>query len=308
MKIGFITTHLGTFGSIRELVENANELILLGHEVTIYNKTHLECEWLPCKAQIKGIDEIDKLDALIMMDSPFPEIFEAWNNADAKFKTFVMMGFDPDNFVFADIKLTEIEKNLKHILGNYVICADGQWQIDYFKEQGLKAGISIGGINLRMFKDLGLKRTLPIGYSGDLRQRKGSSTIKQVIASFDHTDSYFKKGDQIYLVDFLNKTEIFIDNHLRAGWCNPVLEAMACGCAVICNDLPASKDFAIHNKTAVVLKDNSAENFVKNVYMLMNNESHRQNLINEAKEHIKQFDYKIVSRNFANFLEFHINA
>ena len=310
MKIGFITSHLGIFGSIRELIENANELSELGHEVVIYNLMSDSIDWLNCKARIvKSIAIKEHLDALIMMDSPYAEIYKAWDNAKAKFKTFVMMGFDPNNFVLdlSASSLTLTEKNLIHILENYIVCADSSWQLDYFREHGINTGVAIGGINLRQFENKNQQRLIHIGYSGDTRTRKGTSVLENALSYVGFSrSSYFNKGDQKFLVDFLNNCEIFIDNHLRAGWCNPVLEAMSCGCVCVCNDIGAVRDFAINKETAIVLKENTAEQFAYAMNYLMTNPNVMANLRSNAHEKVKEFDYKIVSKKLADFLELQI--
>jgi glycosyltransferase involved in cell wall biosynthesis len=315
MKIGFLTTHLGVFGSVRELIENANGLIDLGHEVKIYNKTNIECKWLPCKAEIVQFDgHLDiKSDVLILMDSPFPDLFEIFIKSDSRFKTMIMMGFDPDNFELTKEDnlmdnvgkdATQTQRNLVHILKNYVMCADGWWQIDYFESLGLPRGFSIGGINLSQFKNYNRTRMVDIGFSGDSRPRKGTGVLLEAIRDLPYTsDSYWKKGDQSYLVDFLNNCTLFIDNHVRAGWCNPVLEAMACGCVVICNNIGAVQDFAIDGQTARVLEVNTAHNFNMAIKQLFYDKSYRILLQQNALNKVEEFDYKVTVPKFAEFLE-----
>ena len=305
MKIGFLTTHLGLFGSIRELLEISNRLVAWHHDVTIYfDQVNFPVRhWMPINAKLSLNDNLPKMDALILMDSPFDYHMTEFRNCDSKFKTFVMMGFDHERFSLEDLKGNAVDRNLKEILMNYEVCADGQWQLDYFKELGICTGVPIGGINIQQFNNTNSKRNIDVGYSGDRRPRKGTGTILSALEriTWKH-DYYWTKGDQKFIVEFLNRTKIFVDNHLRAGWCNPVLEAMACGCAVICNDIPAVKDFAINNKTAFVLSDNSVRDFVDAINLLMNNDKLREYLSEQAQEKAKEFDYDIVARKFEEYL------
>ena len=313
MKITFITTGMGVFGSIRELIENANRLVKYGHDVIIrYNtKKYPFNNWLPCLAKFEDFSIISDTDILIMWDSPFDYHMDTFKKTNSKFKTFCMMGFDPDTFQLRlgnknlyNMAGTKTESNLLKILNNYEIIADAQWQLDFFTKNNIRVGVPIGGINLKMFHNKNAKRTIDVAYSGDARPRKGTNIINNTVLKLTgiNAQSYFNKGNQKWLVNFLNQSNLFIDNHLRAGWCNPVLEAMSCGCVAICNDIPAVTDFAIHNKTAIVLKENNEENFYNSVIDLLNNKDKTERLRSESLERVKLFDYNIVSKRFEQYL------
>jgi len=309
MKIIFLTTSLGVYGSIRELIENANRLVDYGHEVEIYSdlKARPYTNWLPCKAKLNQLGKLNKCDVLILMDSPFTYHMERFMSCNAKFKTMIMMGF-PENFEpklgngIYNYNGANTEKNLMYLLNYHEICSDANWQLEHLKGFGIKTGVAIGGINLDQFKDLGLKRNIQIGYSGDERRRKLTSIIQTALKAMDFTnDFYYKKGDQKYLVNFLNKCDLFVDNHYRAGWVNPVLEAMACGAVPICRKLKALKDFAT-DKTAVVLDKPDKFDFMRAINYLMNNPEEKNKLKEDGKEKVKEFSYDIVSKKFEEYL------
>jgi glycosyltransferase involved in cell wall biosynthesis len=312
MKIAFLTTSLGVFGSIRELIENANRLVDYGHEVEIYSdlQKYPFSNWLPCRAKLKQLGEkINKVDVLVLMDSPFDYHFEIFKNTDAKFKTMIMMGFAPDfNFQLGNELYnylgTNTEKNLFEILKNYEICADSNWQLKHFQKLGIKTGVAIGGINLDMFVNRNGERPISLGWSGDKRPRKASHVVFQSLEKLPlNSDFYFGKGDQKYLVDFLNSCDLFLDNHIRAGWVNPVLEAMACGAVPICRKLAALEEFAINDYTAIVLENPKVEDFVEAVKSIITDERKKQKLRENAKQHVQQFSYDIITKKFETYLK-----
>lgn len=309
MKITFITTSLGIFGSIRELIENSNRLVDYGHDVIIHSdlKKYPFNNWLPCKAKLKQIGRIPKTDVLIMMDTPFNYHMEHFNKCNAKFKTIIMMGFNldfklrPGNDLY-NYSGIDTESNLLRILKTHEICTDSKYQLEVLNKLKVKTGVAIGGINLDMFKDQEIRRTIHIGYSGDKRKRKGTSTIVQAINNLDYKSrSYYGHGDQDYLVTFLNKCDLFVDNHAAGGWINPVLEAMACNCVTICRDLPALREFA-NDKTSIVLKNPKGKEFIEAIEGIINDKDKKAEIRANAKEHIKQFSYDIVTKNFEKYL------
>ncbi len=309
MKLTFITTSLGIFGSIRELIENANRLVDYGHDVAIHSdlKKYPFNNWLPCKAKLYQLGKIDKCDALILMDTPFDYHMDNFVSCDAKYKTIIMMGFSHDfKFVLGNdlynYNGVSSEKNLFEILKNYEICADANWQLTHLKKIGVKTGVAIGGVNLDMFKDLNLNRTIQLGFSGDKRARKASHIVNHALKELNYTfDHYFGKGNQDYLVNFLNKCEIFVDNHVRAGWVNPVLEAMASGAVPICRYLPALEEFATDD-TAIVLHNPDKEDFKTAITELINDKHKIKQLKESARIHIQQFSYDVITKNFEQYL------
>lgn len=314
MKISYLTTHLGVFGSIRELLENANRLVRFGHDVTIYTQDGVHPTWMLCLAKVsKAKPVLPATDVLIMMDSPFAYNMVAFENTKAAFKTFTMMGFDDTTLklnrvndqLVNEVPQTEVSKNMLHILKNYTICADGQWQLDHFKKFGIDVGVPVGGINTRQFFDRGDFRMLDVGFSGDNRPRKGTATLLEAMKGEPYSRDFYygRRYDQWGIPSFLNNCRVFVDNHLRAGWCNPVLEAIACGCVVVCNNIPAARDFAIDGETAIVLKDNSPGNFRKAISdALKNYTGFRTAFMKNAEEVVMQWDYNIVTRKFEEFL------
>lgn len=309
MKITFLTTSLGIFGSIRELIENSNRLVDYGHDVVIYSdlKKYPFTHWLPCRAKLMQLGKIAKTDALIMMDSPFNCHMEHFEKCNAKFKTIVMMGFESDFKLELGNKLynyngRDTEMNLLKILNRHEVCADSKYQLDHLRKLGVRTGVSIGGINLDMFKDQQIRRTIHIGYSGDKRKRKGTASIVSAVNDLDYKSrSYYGHGDQDFLVKFLNKCDLFLDNHMQGGWINPVLEAMACNCVTICRDLPALREFA-NDKTAIVLKNPKKKDLIEAIEDIINNKEKKVEIRASAKEHIQQFSYDIVTRNFEKYL------
>jgi glycosyltransferase involved in cell wall biosynthesis len=311
MKIDFIINSLGVYGSVRELIENGNQLSKLGHDVTVWTNDGVKCGWLTQNFRTKSYKGVTcKTDALILMDSPHSEQFRFFEKSKAKFKTMVMMGFDPDTFYqFIDaetydnlgVNPKETEQNLRYILKTYEVCADGQWQIDYLKNIGIKVGVSIGGVNTNMFYPSG-KKTKNVAISGDMRARKGTPILKEVLKDVYH---YEYKGtiDQKELQAFYASSEIYIDNHNRAGWCNPVLEAMACGCAVICSNIGAVQDFAIEGQTAIVVEKNNIEAFNSALNYLISNPKEIKRLSKNAAKKAKEFDYSIISKRFEQYLK-----
>ena len=130
-------------------------------------------------------------------------------------------------------------------------------------ELGLDAQLLIGGINRDMFHPVEVARddgAIRILCSGDPRERKGTDTVE---AAFEVVrdrypqavlDTYHGQGiPQEKMAYKYAAADIFADAQWYAGWNNPVAEAMACGVPVVCTDIGAVRDFALHEETALLV-------------------------------------------------------
>ncbi len=94
-------------------------------------------------------------------------------------------------------------------------------------------------------------------------------------------------GHQDHLEDYYNMADLVIINSDREGLPNTLLEAMACGCAVLCRDLPGLKGYILdHKKNGILF---STQNEMRDwIIRLYNDEKHRRNLGKNAVETIRQ--------------------
>lgn len=306
MKIGFLITGIGVYGSVRELVENANVFSRLGHECYVFNPDGEKITWIDCIAKPLFKEKLldYDLDVLFLCCQPFPEYFNLYRKAKARIKIFVMMGFDQNQDFLTGYK------NLNYILDNDFVTADGQWQLDWLRENTRSKGIlnsQFGGININMFKpEPRQEREKPtIGWTGDDRQRKGGKVLQEYLTRHKvNYDTYFKKNiPQNKIRNWFAGIDIFIDNHNRGGWCNPVAEAMACGSVVVCSDTPCNQQFAIDNVTALKFKTNDMSEMKRRLRELLECECLRNELRQNALTKIKEFDYEIVSTRLINEIE-----
>ena len=324
MKIGWISPTVGVFGSVREVVEVSNRLVKNEHEVTIFHPTGTSVKWLDYHGKVDVVERIPDydLDILISIIGWNGELFRFFEEVEVRNKAVVLMGFDP-SVKMADIlsgkrKTSHTDlKNLRHCLNNYLVFADSSWQLRWVEENvpNVSLGVPIGGINLDMFQAKNISNSNRIVlHSGDPRPRKGTDTVNK---AFDlssrflskkgnrlNIDSYWGKGyTQEQLVGKYQESTIFVDGHRRAGWCNPVAEAMACYNAVVCTDIGAVSDFAIHNETAFIVEVGDFDDMANKIVYLLSDEKEVARLSDNAYKHIQNFSYDIIVPKFEEFLK-----
>jgi hypothetical protein len=313
LKIAWITPTIGTFGAIREIVEVSNVLIGKGHKVYIYHPEGGECKWLKCLAECRKLNSIsfDSFDVLIGILDWKPELYEDFLSTKSTIKAICLLGFEPTEQMAQALRgeTSSPDKAQRMILDSiqkkFLILADSSWQVEWVKKNvGYAAGPAFGGINLTMFypsSEAKPQEEVRIIYSGDPRERKGTDTVEAAIEAIRKAyggskkiifDYYWgKKFTQDGLVNFIQKGDIFLDGHRRAGWCNPVAEAIACGCVPVCTDIGAVRDFAINDKTALVVPVDSPEAMAAAAIELIEDEKLRKKLSKNGLNLIQKFSY-----------------
>ena len=323
LRVGWVIPTVGTFGAVREMVEISNVLCRAGHDVTIFHPDGGQVKWLPSLANCTSLSKIvlRKLDAVIGIVDWEPDLYSMVLDASASFKAVCLLGFDPTKDMAAALQgkrppADKAQKILRDaIQRNLTILTDSSWQIDWLKnEVGYpNAGPSFGGINLGMFRRI--KRPdnprLRVLYSNDPRPRKGTDVVIEAIEILRKEygdsiefDSYWgKRFSQNDLVAFLQRGDIFLDGHRRAGWCNPVAEAIACGAVPVCADIGAVRDFALPDRTAIVVPVDDAEAMAAGAKRLIDNQELRSTLSENGVKVIEKFAYETVGSNFERFLK-----
>lgn len=311
MKIGWICPTVGCFGAVREMVEVSNALIGLGHQVYIYHPDGLPCKWLKSIAICRKLEYLsaDPLDVLIGIVDWQPELYQNLLDAPAKVKAICLLGFEPSDQMARALNSSQPPEDRAYkiirdaMLRKFLILADSSWQIDWMRRNtGYPAGPPFGGINLKMFHPSLREenKKIKIIYSGDPRERKGTDTVEKAIALLKEEhgddlefDNYWgKKYTQEQLINFYRNGDIFLDGHRRAGWCNPVAEAMACGCVPICTRIGANQDFALHLDTAMVVSVDYPEAMAAAAEILIGQPDLREEMRQNGLERIKLFSYE----------------
>lgn len=322
MEIGWVIPTVACCGAVREMVEISNEFAKKNHRVTIYHPDGEPVKWIECRAKTKKLSflQTDHLDVLIGILDWQPELYEYLLNANAKLKAVCLLGFNPTEEMAAALRgekepADKAEKMIRDaILREYVVLADSSWQVEWMqKKVGYPAGPPFGGINLDMFfpkKDFRSREIFKFIYSGDPRDRKGTNIVKTAIECIRadgcvdiEFDSYWgKKFSQKELVKFIQKGDVFLDGHRRAGWCNPVAEAIACGTVPVATNIGANRDFAIHEQTALIVPLDDPEAMAESAIRLMQNDAFRIGLAEKGLEKIKEFAYPLVVAALEKFL------
>lgn len=306
MKISFLTGHLPINGSIRRTIEIANELVRRGHEATIYSLDN-RCSWLQCDAEIRPQKQVasDTHDALIL-NKVSKRQGQFMEQSKAGCKLFYVVGMD--KMVLKWQLVANGNGVLEQCLG-YTIIVNGSWMHDALRELGFESHAVLSGVNTDMFCPVPEKRvgSPTIVMSGDPRPRYETLNIQRAVNRARrkignlNLISYFGKGiPQSQMAAFICQGWLFADAQNRAGWNNPVAEAMACGVHVVCTDIGGNRDFAVHNETALMVPVGDVEAMSEAIRELIKDREKAERLAANALERIREYTW---SRSVDQLLE-----
>lgn len=321
MKISFIEPHLKLFGGIRRIIELANRLSTMGHEVTIYHSDGSPCEWMTCEARTKPAAGVlrDKHDVLVYND-PNPRDYLLVNAARARLKVHYTLGLYAMHLLKSNDPRIFLPRNGKTLILKLMLQAphlqlsNATWMREWLIENmNVDTTLVIGGVNREMFLPVQVPKNpneIRLLSTGDPRINKGTDVVLEAVrlARLEVPaivlDQYYGKDlPQTHMALVYSSADIFVDGQSSGGWNNPVAEAMACKVPVVCTGIGAVKDFACHEETALLVPPNDPVAMAAAILRLARDPKLRESLCESAYSRIALFDWDKSAAKFALILE-----
>jgi glycosyltransferase involved in cell wall biosynthesis len=101
---------------------------------------------------------------------------------------------------------------------------------------------------------------------------------------------YYKNPKKI--PELYNQAAIFLSPSIQEGCALPPMEAMCCGCAIVCTDIEGHKEYAFDGRTAILAKMADVDNMVEKISCLLENKALRIKIATNGNEFVKKHTWE----------------
>lgn len=103
--------------------------------------------------------------------------------------------------------------------------------------------------------------------------------------------TYYKQPAKDIHNKIYNSSAIYVGSSLSEGWCLTIGEAMLCGCAVACTDIPGYREMATNNVTALLSSVGDPEAMAENIIRLIEDDALRCRIAEAGHKNIQQYTW-----------------
>lgn len=119
--------------------------------------------------------------------------------------------------------------------------------------------------------------------------------------SLDNKITYYTKPSDDEVNDLYNAATVFIQTSRHEGFCLPLLEAMATGTPVVCTDAHGNRDFALSDKTCLLVEHDNDAQLSTAISKLFSDEKLRKRLSENALREVKKYTWENVTKQLVSF-------
>ena len=273
MRIGLFLPHVGVFGGVRRYLELGNEWVALGHAVTLYHPEGKPPAWLPWFGAAAPLSAASRAESDVAIGGD-AHTFSNFRAHRARHHVYycVLEGdpglsaalAEPGIILMANsgpLRVSLARRARRTVLDGSGGIRPSRFLPDPSQRMGSPVRVLVNGRRSRTKKGTDLVLHALRGLVGRV------PAFETVL--FDAVDPATNRQDprdgaplppgarfvlnpsQDELVRLYQSSHVFVAAERKAGWCNTALEALACGCALVCTSSGTS-DFARHGENAVV--------------------------------------------------------
>lgn len=215
-------------------------------------------------------------------------------------------------------KYTIRKSEMKGVKGIIAVSSKNKKDIESRKfSKNIPVLLSLNSINEKVFyvknkekcrEKFGMpKNEFIIGFVGYFIERKGPERVLEACADLSGIKLAFAgkgndkpKGKNVIfckslphdeIADFLNAVDVFVLPTKNEGCCNAVIEAMACGKAIISSDLPFNHDI-LNDKNAILINPTDVNAIRQAIIKLRDDKEKREKLIFQALKDVSKLTIK----------------
>ena len=273
------------------MVEFANRLVARGHSVTFYlpDGVELRCVWMRCDAAVKpmpaGFD--DELDLVLFNHEPQWHLLERFERARRRVFYALHYGYLYGKEGSWEAARAPVDLQL----------ANSNWTADQiYAETGHRPTVQLGGVNRDVFRPRPGPKRYPLLCSGEQQRAwKGTDTIVEAAHLLGvPVERYVGKNlGQDALGREYAAARVFAVGSWFEGFCQPGLEALACGTPLVTTDNGGCREYAVDGETALVVPPRDVPAMAEAVCRLLTDDALSARLVANGLDVVtRDFDWE----------------
>jgi glycosyltransferase involved in cell wall biosynthesis len=151
--------------------------------------------------------------------------------------------------------------------------------------------------------DLGLSTLLKCKNAVPNLQASLFGPVRKRPAELPSWIGYHGNVSESDLIKLYNSASIYLCSSATEGFALPPAEAMACGCAVATTDCGGNREYAEHEKTALVSDPDDCASLVNNVLRLLSDEELRVKIAQAGRDRISEFTWEESTQRLTEFID-----
>ncbi|MDQ1455759.1 MAG: hypothetical protein QOH28_1379 [Actinomycetota bacterium] len=284
------------------MVEFANRLVDRNHQVTFYlpDGVDLRCTWMRCAAEVKPMTAGfgDELDVILFNHEPQWHLIERFERA----RRSVFYALHYAHLYGKEGSWESLRVPVDLQLANSNWTADQIWA-----ETGHRPTVQLGGVNREMFHPYPGPKRYRLLISGEQQRAwKGTDTLIEAGRLLRvPVERYAGKDlDQQALGREYASSRVFAVGSWFEGFCQPGLEALACGTPLVTTDNGGCREYAVDGETALVVPPRDARQMAAAMRRLLDDAPLAARLSANGLEVVdRDFDWERRTDEFADVLD-----
>jgi GT2 family glycosyltransferase len=285
------------------VVEFGNRLVARGHGVTFFvpeGEVGVGCSWMECRGEVAAIpgpgEVVGGLDVVVFNHEPQWFVLDRFVGARRVF------------YALHDGSLYGKEGSWEAVWAPVDLqLANSNWTADRLGAlSGVRPLVQLGGVNREVFRPWGGPKRYSVLCSGVEKWWKGTDTIREACARVGVGLEGYEAKDlsQPDLGREYDAAQVFVVGSTFEGFCQPGLEALACGVPLVTTDNGGCREYARDAQTALVVAPGDAGAMADAIGRLLDDEVLAKELVGNGLEVVaRDFDWEARTDELAERLD-----